>query len=129
MQAFTFYSPTKIIFGSATETQVGTQIALNGGTRVLVVYGGQSAVKSGLLDRVLRSLEEAGLAYDCMGGVQPNPLLSLARRGVEQALNFKADFLLAVGGGSVIDTAKAIANGAANPDCDLWDIWTGIVPL
>ena len=129
MQSFTFYSPTKIIFGASTETQVGTQIALNGGTRVLVVYGGQSAVKSGLLDRVLRSLEEAGLAYDCMGGVQPNPLLSLARRGVEQALNFKADFLLAVGGGSVIDTAKAIANGAANPGCDLWDIWTGVIPL
>ena len=129
MQAFTFYSPTKIIFGSDTESQVGQQILQHGGSRVLVIYGGQSAVKSGLLDRVLTSLNEAGLVYDTLGGVQPNPMLSLARKGTEQALAFRADFLLAVGGGSVIDTAKAISDGAANPECDLWDIWTGVVPL
>jgi len=129
MQAFTFYSPTRVVFGEHTEGQVGGLITAAGASRVLVVYGGQSAVKSGLLDRITASLEGAGLAYDTLGGVQPNPVLSLARRGVEQALSFGADFLLAVGGGSVIDTAKAIADGAANPEDDLWDIWTGVKPL
>lgn len=129
MQAFEFHSPTKILFGSGTEAQAGAQAAAFGATRVLVVHGGQSAVRSGLLDRVKVSLEQAGLVYDTLGGVQPNPRLSLARSGVEQALAFGADFLLAVGGGSVIDTAKAIAAGAANPGADLWDLWTMKLPL
>lgn len=129
MQSFEFYSPTHIFFGPGTEKQAGDQIARHGGRRVLVVYGGQSAVKSGLLDCVLASLEQAGLVYTTLGGVHPNPRLSLARAGVAQALTFQADFLLAIGGGSVIDTAKAIADGAANPDADLWDLWTKSVPL
>lgn len=129
MQAFEFYSPTHIIFGPSTEGQAGQQVSAYGGSRVLVVYGGQSAVKSGLLDRVLASLTQAGIVYETLGGVRPNPRLSLARKGVEQALAFRADFLLAAGGGSVIDAAKAIADGAANPGVDLWDLWTRKVPL
>lgn len=128
MQAFEFYSPTRIIFGPKTETQVGKQITAHGGRRVLVVYGGQSAVKSGLLDRVLASLDQAGLPYSLLGGVRPNPRLSLVRQGIEQALAAGVDFLLAVGGGSVIDTAKAIADGAANPGADVWEFWRTKTP-
>ena len=109
MQAFEFHSPTKIIFGTGTEDQTGRRVAEYGGSRVLVVYGGQSAVKSGLLDRIKASLEEAGLTYETLGGVTPNPRLGFARAGVEKAVAFGADFLLAVGGGSVIDAAKAIS--------------------
>ena len=130
MQAFEFYSPTKIIFGPGTEAQVGAQAAAYGASRVLVVYGGHSAVKSGLLDRVISSLQEKGLAYDTLGGVHPNPRLSLVRDGIQKALDFGADFLLAIGGGSVIDTAKAIADAAANPELDIWrDIWLQKIPL
>lgn len=130
MQAFEFYSPTRIIFGPGTEQQAGTQAVSFGAHRVLVVYGGHSAVKSGLLDRVLASLKDSGLACETLGGVHPNPRLSLVREGLKKALDFQADFLLAVGGGSVIDTAKAIADGAANPELDIWDdIWLKKVPL
>lgn len=129
MQAFEFYSPTKIIFGPDTETQVGQHIQAYGGTRVMVIYGGNSAVKSGLLDRVLNCLKEAGLPYETLGGVQPNPHLELAEEGVKKAISFGADFFLAVGGGSVIDTTKAVAIGAANPDVSLWDFWLRKVPL
>ena len=130
MQAFEFYSPTRIIFGPGTEQQAGAQAVSFGAHRVLVVYGGHSAVKSGLLDRVLASLKDSGLACETLGGVHPNPRLSLVREGLKKALDFQADFLLAVGGGSVIDTAKAIADGAANPELDIWDdIWLKKVPL
>lgn len=130
MHPFQFYVPTRIIFGPGTELQAGQQTAAHSASRVLVVYGGHSAVKSGLLDRVLDSLGQAGLAYDTLGGVQPNPRLGLAREGVRKALAFQADFLLAVGGGSVIDTAKAIAAAAASPSIDLWDdLWLKKVPL
>ncbi len=130
MNSFVYYAPTRIYFGENTEETVGNYAAEQGAKRVLVVYGGQSAVKSGLLDRVTASLAAAGLAFETLGGVQPNPRLQLARQGVEKALSFGADFLLAVGGGSVIDTAKAIADGAANPHLDLWnDLWLKKVPL
>ncbi len=123
MRSFEFYSPTKIIFGLDTELEAGQQIRFWGGSRVLVVCGGHSAAASGLLDRVLNSLAKEGLNSEVLGGVRPNPRLSLAREGVRQALDFDADFILAVGGGSVIDTAKAIADGAANPQSDIWDFW------
>lgn len=123
VRAFEFYSPTRILFGEDTEGQVGQRIRELGGTRVLVVCGGKSAAASGLLDRVVNSLAGAGLASQVLRGVRPNPRLSLAREGVRQALDFGADFVLAVGGGSVIDTAKAVADGAANPEIDLWDFW------
>lgn len=123
MQDFEFYSPTKMIFGRGTEMQVTQHIRSFGGSRIFVVYGGQSAVKSGLIPRVLDCLTQAGLPYETLGGVQPNPRLELARQGVARAIAFGADFVLAVGGGSVIDTAKAIADGVANPQAELWDFW------
>lgn len=125
MQNFTYYVPTEVIFGKETETEVANLIQKHGGTRVMLVYGGNSAVKSGLLERIERSLKGVGLAYRRLGGVRPNPHLSFAREGVRQAIDFGADFFLAVGGGSVIDTVKGIAHGAANPGVDIWDFWTG----
>ena len=124
MNNFDFYSPTKILFGLDRESETGEQIAAFGGSRVLVVYGGKSAEKSGLIKRIEDSLSNAGLEYKLLGGVQPNPRLKLVREGIEISKKFNADFLLGVGGGSAIDTAKAIAVGAANPDTDIWDIWT-----
>ncbi|TQI68158.1 iron-containing alcohol dehydrogenase [Clostridium sp. KNHs216] len=124
MKNFTFYSPTEVIFGKDAELQAADEIKKHGGTRVLVVYGGNSVVKSGLLERVEKTLEEGGLPFLSVGGVVPNPRLSFARDGVGKAKEFGADFILGIGGGSVIDTAKAIAHGAANPDTDLWLFWT-----
>ena len=123
MHAFEFYQPTAITFGPGTEEQAGAKAAQLGAKRVLVVYGGESAKRSGLLDRVLASLEEAELAHETFGGIHPNPRLFQVREGVQKALDFGADLVLAVGGGSVIDAAKAIALGAANPEGDLWDFW------
>ena len=129
MHAFEHYCPTQIVFGSGTETQAGKLVASWGGSRVLVVYGGQSAVKSGLLDRVLSTLNQAGLLFETLGGVQPNPRLSLVRKGIAQAKAFQADFILAVGGGSVIDTGKAIADGVILEDGDVWeDLWKDKTP-
>ena len=123
MHAFEFYQPTAIVFGPGTERQAGGKAAQLGAKRVLVVYGGHSAQRSGLLDRVLDSLGQAGLSSAVFGGIHPNPRLFQAREGVQKALAFGADLILAVGGGSVIDASKAIALGAANPDADLWDFW------
>ncbi|MFZ5368031.1 MAG: iron-containing alcohol dehydrogenase [Spirochaetota bacterium] len=124
MRNFTFYVPTEVEFGKDTENKVANLIKKHGGSRVLVVYGGGSAQKSGLLDRIYARLTEAGLQFQSIGGVKPNPTVELARQGVMQALAMKADFILAVGGGSVIDTAKGIAHGNANPGIDIWDFWT-----
>ena len=125
MNAFHYYTPTHVYYGKDGADKTGDYVRAEGASRVLIVYGGGSAVKSGLIGRIEASLKEAGLAYESLGGVKPNPLLSFARKGVETARAFEADFLLAVGGGSVIDTTKAIAIGLANPDLDLWDIWMG----
>ena len=129
MQNFTQYTPTEILFGKNTEMQVGTAVKKWGGTKVLMVYGGGSVVRSGLLSRVEKSLDEAAISYVELGGVQPNPRLSLAEEGVLLAVKENVDFVLAVGGGSVIDTAKGIAHGAARPECKLWDLWTNKEPL
>ncbi|MCL2856115.1 MAG: iron-containing alcohol dehydrogenase [Oscillospiraceae bacterium] len=128
MQTFDFYSPTKVVFGKGTEERAGSEIKVFGGSRVFVIYGG-STKKSGLIDRVTKSLEQNGLTYELCTGVLPNPRLSFARDAVKKALAFKADFVLAVGGGSVIDTAKAVANGTANPGTDIWDFWSAKTPL
>ena len=125
MQAFTQYTPTRIIFGKDTEQQAGSLAKQQGARKVFVVYGGGSVVKSGLLNRVTDSLTEAGLTWVAKGGVKPNPRLSFARECVEESKEFGTDFVLAVGGGSVIDTAKATAHGTANSDTDIWDFWTG----
>lgn len=125
MQSFSYYSPTKVLFGKDAEAQVAAQIQEFGGSRVLIVYGGGSVVRSGLLARVEATLERAGLASALYGGVQPNPSLQNALDGTEKARAFQADFILGVGGGSVIDCAKAIAHGTANPDTPLWSFWDG----
>jgi alcohol dehydrogenase YqhD (iron-dependent ADH family) len=129
MRNFTYYVPTEVEFGRDTEHKVADLVQKHGGSRVLVVYGGGSAQKSGLLDRIYSRLKDAGLEYQSIGGVKPNPTVELARNGVKQALAMKADFILAVGGGSVIDTAKGIAHGNANPGTDIWDFWIGKASL
>jgi alcohol dehydrogenase YqhD (iron-dependent ADH family) len=130
MQNFVQYAPTEVIFGRGTEEQAGAEAAKWGGSRVLIVYGGGSVVRSGLLKRVEASLEKEGIVYEEFGGVRPNPRLAYAEEGVRKALEFQADMILAVGGGSAIDTAKGIAHGAANPELKLWDdIWMKKVKL
>lgn len=125
MNNFTFFSPTKVIFGKNAELSAADEIRKFGGSRVMLVYGGQSVVKSGLFEKIKQLLKNEGLPFTELGGIRPNPYLSLARAGVEQAIKFGADFILAVGGGSVIDTAKGIALGTANPQTDIWSYWTG----
>ena len=125
MNNFEFYSPTKVIFGKDTEKNVGQELKAWGGTKVMLHFGGKSARTSGLLDRIETSLRDAGIEYITFGGVVPNPRLSLVREGTELCLKEKVDFLLAVGGGSVIDSAKAIALALANPEMDIWDIYNG----
>ena len=129
MKNFVQYAPTEVVFGTGTEAQTGSEIRKWGGSHVFVLYGGGSVVRSGLLDRVEASLKEAELVYELCGGVKPNPRLSFAEEARAKALAFGADFVLAVGGGSSIDTAKAVAHGLANPDVKLWDIWSGKAPL
>ena len=123
MHAFQYYVPTEIVFGAGSVSKLPELLKKRKLSRVLVVYGGSSARKSGLLDRVFQLLEKAGVSYQTLGGVQPNPRVALAREGVKLALSFGAELILAVGGGSVIDTCKAIAHGAANPETDLWEFW------
>lgn len=111
MQNFTYCAPTKVIFGRGVEFQIGTELRELGATRVLVHFGGGSVKKTGLLDKVIASLTEAGLSYVEFGGVEPNPKLSFIHKGIELGRAEKVDFILAVGGGSVIDSAKAIGVG------------------
>ncbi|OUP59628.1 iron-containing alcohol dehydrogenase [Butyricicoccus pullicaecorum] len=111
MQNFTYCAPTKVIFGRGVESQIGTELRELGATRVLVHFGGGSVKKTGLLDKVIASLTEAGLSYVEFGGVEPNPKLSFIHKGIELGRAEKVDFILAVGGGSVIDSAKAIGVG------------------
>ena len=122
MKNFTFYCPTQVEFGRDGADRVGALTAAFGGRKVLVHYGGGSAVRSGLLDRVCRSLEQSGIAYVTLGGVKPNPRLSLIREGIALGRREGVDFLLAVGGGSVIDSAKAIAYGLCM-EGDVWDLY------
>ena len=129
MHGFEYFVPTEIVFGAGSTEKLPELLKKRGLSRVLVVYGGSSAKKSGLLDRVFRLLDEAGVQYRALGGVQPNPRVALAREGVKLALSFGAELILAVGGGSVIDTCKAIAHGAANPGTDIWEFWKRRAPL
>ena len=123
MEQFKYYAPTKILFGKNTEAEVGELCKTQGASKVLVHFGGSSAKKSGLLDRVCGALQEAGLHYVTLGGVVPNPRLSKVYEGIEICRREKVDFILAVGGGSVIDTAKAIAYGLAEPEKDVWELY------
>lgn len=124
MQNFSYYSPTEFVFGRGAEEKAGEMIRKRGGTKVLVHFGGGSAIKSGLMDRVTASLEAANIPYVTLGGVQPNPRSSLVYRGIELARAEHVDFILAVGGGSVIDSSKAIALGVPY-DGDFWDFFCG----
>lgn len=124
MNNFVFYSPTEFVFGRATEMQVGALAHKHGAQKVMIVYGGGSVVRSGLLDRVKQSLQEAGIRYCEMGGVQPNPVDTKVCEGIEICRREQADLLLPVGGGSVIDTAKAIAAGVPY-EGDFWDFFIG----
>ena len=124
MKDFNYYAPTEVVFGEQSEEQVARLVRKYGGTKVLVHYGGQSAVRSGLLDKVCRLLEKDDIAYVTLGGVVPNPRLSLAKQGIELCRREGVDFILAVGGGSVIDSAKCIAYGVCF-EGDVWDIYLG----
>ena len=122
MHDFIYFTPTKVVFGRNAEEKTGTLIKEHHCKKVLIHYGGQSALRSGLISRVKNSLEAAGLAHVELGGVVPNPRLSLVRQGIELARRENVDFVLAVGGGSVIDSSKAIAYGVANSG-DVWDFY------
>ncbi len=124
MENFTFYSPTKFVFGKDTEKEAGKLIREFGGSKVLIHYGGGSVVRSGLLDRVKASLDEASLPYIELGGVKPNPRSGLVYEGIDLCRREGIDFILAVGGGSSIDSAKAIAAGTIY-DGDFWDFYQG----
>lgn len=120
MQNFQYYAPTQVVFGRNAENQTAQLIKRYGGTRVLLHYGGQSAICSGLLGRVEQMLQDAGISYIKLGGVKPNPRLSLIRQGIELCRKEQVDFILAVGGGSVIDSSKAISSGMYYEG----DVWT-----
>ena len=121
---FNFYAPTRVVFGRESEEQLPQLIQQYGGGKVLVHFGGGSARRSGLLDKVEKMLSEAGIDYVELGGVVPNPLLSKVREGIELCKKEHVNFILAVGGGSVIDSAKAIGYGVGYPG-DVWDFWNG----
>jgi alcohol dehydrogenase YqhD (iron-dependent ADH family) len=121
---FNFYAPTRVVFGRESEEQLPQLIQQYGGGKVLIHFGGGSARRSGLLDKVEKMLSEAGIDYVELGGVVPNPLLSKVREGIELCKKEHVNFILAVGGGSVIDSAKAIGYGVGYPG-DVWDFWNG----
>ena len=122
MLNFEFYAPTKVVFGKNAENEVGKLIKAQGCKKVLVHFGGNSAKKSGLLDRIYNMLEQDGISYVSLGGVVPNPRLSTVHEGIELCKKEEVDFILAVGGGSVIDSSKAIGYGVAN-DGEVWDFY------
>ena len=122
MNNFAFYSPTEFVFGKGTESQTAELVKKYKGTKVMIVYGGGSVVRSGLLDKVKKYLDEAGIAHVELGGIQPNPTDPKVYEGIELGRREGIDFLLPVGGGSVIDTAKAIALGIPY-EGDFWDFY------
>ena len=128
MNNFAFYSPTEFVFGKGTESQTAELVKKYKGTKVMIVYGGGSVVRSGLLDKVKKYLDEAGIAHVELGGIQPNPTDPKVYEGIELGRREGIDFLLPVGGGSVIDTAKAIAMGIPY-EGDFWDFYMNkVVP-
>ncbi|MBR1545358.1 MAG: iron-containing alcohol dehydrogenase [Prevotella sp.] len=128
MKDFNFYAPTRVVFGKEAEKNIGKLVKDYGGANVLVHYGGGSAERSGLLNVVRQQLTDAGLAFVELGGVVPNPLLSKVYEGIDLCRQHQIDFILAVGGGSVIDSAKAIGYGVPYAG-DVWDFWEGKAKL
>ena len=121
---FNYYTPTEVVFGKESEDKVAQMVKKYGGKKVLVHFGGKSAQKSGLLDKVCNLLKAEGIPYVTLGGVVPNPRLSKVHEGIEVCRKEGVDFILAVGGGSVIDSGKAIAYGIGY-DGDVWDFYCG----
>ena len=119
---FKYYTPTKVLFGKNTEDKVAELIQEFGGKKVLIHYGGGSVIRSGLMQKVTDQLDKAGISYIKLGGAVPNPHLSLVYEGIELCKKEGLDFILAVGGGSAIDSAKAIGYGVMN-DGDVWDLY------
>ena len=134
MKDFNYYAPTEVVFGKESEEQVARLVKKYGGTKVLVHYGGQSAIRSGLLPKIFDLLNQAGIDFVKLGGVVPNPRLSLAQKGIELCRKEGVDFILAVGGGSVIDSSKCIAYGVPY-EGNVWDFYlskakaTAMLPL
>ena len=124
MLNFNWQIPTKFIFGRGAESHAGEELKALGGTRALIHYGGGSVIRSGLMERVTKSLDEAGVSYVLLGGAVPNPRDTKVYEGIDLARREKCDCVLAVGGGSAIDSAKAIAHGTVY-DGDFWDFFTG----
>ncbi len=124
MDNFTFYSPTYFVFGREEENNTGKYVKRFGGSRVLLHYGSGSVVRSGLLDRVKKSLKSEGISFVDLGGVKPNPRSGLVYEGIKLCREEQVDFVLAVGGGSAIDSAKAIAAGVLH-DGDFWEFYQG----
>lgn len=123
MRSFEYFAPTKVIFGKDSHLQIGDILKKENCHKVLIHYGGKSAVASGLIDEVSGCLTDAGIDFVTLGGVVPNPRLSKVREGIELCKKENVDFILAVGGGSVIDSAKAIGYGIANPWTDVWNFY------
>lgn len=121
---FNYYAPTEVVFGKESEEKVAQLVKHYGGHQVLVHYGGQSAIKSGLLDKICKMLDAGSISYVLLGGVVPNPRLSKVHEGIEICRKEGVDFILAVGGGSVIDSAKAIGYGVCY-DGEVWDFYAG----
>ncbi|MBQ2673898.1 MAG: iron-containing alcohol dehydrogenase [Prevotella sp.] len=127
MKDFNFYAPTRVVFGRDAETKIGQLVKACGASKVLIHYGGGSAERSGLLSVVRQQLSDAGISFVELGGVVPNPLLSKVEEGIALCRQENVDFILAVGGGSVIDSSKAIGYGVPY-DGDVWDFWCGKAP-
>ena len=123
MFGFKYYTPTKVIFGKDTEAKVAELVEEFGGKKVLIHYGGGSVIRSGLMQKVTDALDAAGISYVSLGGAVPNPRLSLVYEGIELCKKEGVDFILAVGGGSAIDSAKAMGYGVAN-EGDVWDFYS-----
>ena len=124
MRDFVYHAPTEVVFGKQSEEKVAGLVKKYGGHKVLVHYGGKSAQKSGLLDKICGLLRDGGVNFVCLGGVVPNPRLSLVHQGIDLCRQEGVDFILAIGGGSVIDSAKAIACGVPY-DGEVWDFYLG----
>ncbi len=123
MNNFDYYAPTEVVFGKQTQNEVGNYIDKYGGKNVLIVFGSDRVIKNGLIDEVKESLNQENIKYTLLGGVVPNPQLSKVYEGIELGHQHNIDFILAIGGGSAIDTAKAIAYGIAEPDQDVWTLY------
>lgn len=124
MEQFSYYTPTKVIFGKGVQSQVGEVIRSYGYKKILLHYGSGSIKRSGLYDQIVSSLNESGIQFVELGGVQPNPKLSLSRKAAQLCIDEQVEMILAVGGGSVLDSSKSAAAGAANR-CDPWEFSSG----